>query len=129
MSDAVSRDRLFTREEYMALNTELSAERKRLSQFAQALGMVSTLAPTMEIDVDNPIQMVEKIVAQVSAEREQNTALAAALERGRREAREEGIRMVPCEWREDLDCIDSGAESRWFCPRCKALAELRKGEE
>lgn len=65
------------------------------------------------------------------------TALSSSpgesLERVRREAQIEALEKLPCEYANEQGgetCLDSiESDELVFCPRCRALAELRKGGE
>lgn len=56
-----------------------------------------------------------------------------SLERVRREAQIEALEKLPCEYANEQGgetCLDSiESDELVFCPRCRALAELRKGGE
>ena len=45
----------------------LEAKDKRIEKLSEAIGLLTTLNPNMEIDADNPVRMAIQIVAHVDA--------------------------------------------------------------
>ena len=52
--------------DYTEAKQEIERLREEATQLRQALGVLTTLHPTMEIDVNNPVQMALEIVSYVT---------------------------------------------------------------
>lgn len=99
------------------LCAEITRLREQLALYTQAVGLLSTLHPTMVIDIDDPVGMAAKVEAHI---REQ---LAAC-------------RPDPCVWRMDRYGVWSGScrfemipftpnyRGVRFCPACAGEIEV-----
>lgn len=92
---------------------EIERLRGEATQLRQALGMLTTLHPTMEIDVNNPMQMAKEIVSYVTESR------GTEIERLRQQVTQLGARMqvmrewmMPNDWRHFVVTKPEAAE--WF---------------
>lgn len=69
---------------YKSLEAELAAVKCELEKFIQAVGLASTCVPTMEIDISDPVGMMQKVcdefnilrsrIAELEAERDRLVA-------------------------------------------------------
>jgi hypothetical protein len=54
----------------MTHQEELAALRTQLEQAQQAIGLATTAVPTMEMDTNDPVGMMQRVVAEVTALKE-----------------------------------------------------------